>query len=74
MRYDTTIVSYPPCEEHDCTIAIFEYLFRGSIPLTYRKLRESKEGRIEIQYYSTHVEVSLEEVIHKTRQLFLEVE
>ena len=75
MRYDTISVSYPPCEEHDCTTPIFEYLFRGSIPLELIEgLRESKEDRIEIQYYSRHVEVDLEEVIGKTGEFVLEVE
>ncbi len=63
------------CEIHDCTIALFEHLFQESVSRDLiEELRQSKDYRIEIQYYSTHLEVDLDEVIDKTRAFVLEIE
>jgi uncharacterized protein (UPF0332 family) len=63
------------CEIHDCTIAVFEYLFSDSMPKEIIKdLRDSKENRVEAQYYTQEINVDLEEVIKKTKQFMLEIE
>ncbi len=63
------------CEIHDCTIAVFEYLFSDSIPKEILKdLRDSKENRVEAQYYTQEISVNLEQVIKKTKQFALEIE
>ena len=56
------------CEIHDCTIAVFNYLFGNSVPpqITH-ELRKSKEDRIEQQYYTREIKVDLEELIIETQ-------
>jgi uncharacterized protein (UPF0332 family) len=63
------------CEIHDCTIAVFEYLFSDSMPTeSIKELRDSKENRVEAQYYMQEINVDLEDVIKKTKQFTLEIE
>jgi len=63
------------CEIHDCTIAVFEYLFSDSVPKEIlEELRDSKENRVEAQYYTEEINVDLEDVIKKTKQFVLEIE
>ena len=63
------------CEIHDCTITLFEYLFSDSIPNEIvKELRDSKENRVEAQYYTQEISVDLEQVITKTKQFVLEIE
>jgi uncharacterized protein (UPF0332 family) len=63
------------CEIHDCTIILFEYLFSDSMPKEIIKdLRDSKENRVEAQYYTQEISVNLEQVIKKTKQFALEIE
>jgi len=63
------------CEIHDCTIALFEYLFHNRAPPELiQELRESKEDRVETQYYPVTVEVNLEQLKSKTKDFVLEVE
>ena len=62
-------------EIHDCTIALFEYLFSDSIPKEIvEELRNSKEDRVEAQYYTNEITVDLEQVTKKTLKFVLEVE
>jgi len=63
------------CEIHDCTITVFEYLFSDTIPKEILKdLRNSKENRVEAQYYTQELRIDLEQVIKKTKQFVLEIE
>ncbi len=63
------------CEIHDCTITLFEYLFGDSIPKEILKdLRNSKDNRIEVQYYTQEINIDLEAAIRKTKQFVLEIE
>jgi uncharacterized protein (UPF0332 family) len=63
------------CEIHDCTIVLFECLFKDSVPDDIIKdLRSSKEDRVEMQYYTQEINVDLKQVIAKTRKFVLEIE
>lgn len=63
------------CEIHDCTIAVFEYLFSDRIsPDIIKDLRNSKFDRVEAQYYTEELTVDLEEVLEKTKRFVLEIE
>jgi uncharacterized protein (UPF0332 family) len=63
------------CEIHDCTIALFEYLFRSDMqPAVLRQLRESKENRIDAQYYPYLPTVDFQVMLKDTRQFVLEIE
>jgi hypothetical protein len=63
------------CEIHDCTITLFEYLFKDSVPQEFiKELRDSKEDRVEFQYYTQETNVDLQQVIGKTKQFVLEIE
>lgn len=63
------------CEIHDCTIALFEYLFGDSVPSQLiHELQQSKEYRIEAQYYTQEVKVDLDQMISETKNFVLEVE
>jgi uncharacterized protein (UPF0332 family) len=63
------------CEIHDCTITLFEYLFGDIITKEMlTDLRNSKENRIEAQYYTQEIRVELEQEIKKTKQFLLEIE
>lgn len=63
------------CEIHDCTIALFEYLFAhvDSHHLV-RELKQSKDDRIDAQYYSREIQVNLQQVMDQTRNFMLEIE
>jgi len=61
------------CEIHDCTIALFEYLFRDAVPRQLiRELRRSKEDRVEAQYYPLVEEVRLEQMMSRTKSFVLD--
>ena len=63
------------CEIHDCTITLFEYLFCDSVPKEFIKdLRNSKEDRVEMQYYTHEKSADLEQVMKKTKKFVLEIE
>jgi len=63
------------CEIHDCTIALFNYLFSDSVsPQVVQELRQSKEDRIEMQYYTREIKVNLDELIKQTKNFVLEIE
>jgi len=62
-------------EIHDCTIALFAYLFRGSVsPGLVEGLRRSKRHRIETQYYTGEVGLDLGEMSVETNRFVLEME
>ncbi len=43
-------------EIHDCTIALFNYLFHDEIsPRLVEELKRAKEERIETQYYTREI-------------------
>jgi len=63
------------CEIHDCTIALFEYLFSDSIPEEIiKELKHSKEDRVEMQYYTQEINIDLEQSMQKTRKFVLNIE
>lgn len=48
------------CQIHDCTITLFEYLFSGMMPKeTLKDLQNSKNNRIEAQYYTQEIDADL---------------
>jgi len=63
------------CEIHDCTIALFGYLFGNDIskPLL-EDLRQAKEDRIDVQYYNAEISIDLKELISKTKEFVIAVE
>ncbi|KEQ55978.1 HEPN domain-containing protein [Marine Group I thaumarchaeote SCGC AAA799-E16] len=63
------------CEIHDCTIALFGYLFGNDIsqPLL-EDLRQAKEDRIDVQYYNAEISIDLQEMISKTKEFVIVVE
>ncbi len=63
------------CEIHDCTIALFNYLFVDSIhPLVIQELKQSKKDRIEMQYYTRETKMNTDRLITQTKNFVLEVE
>jgi uncharacterized protein (UPF0332 family) len=63
------------CEIHDCTIAIFELLFKNSVSEEVIKdLRNSKEDRVEAQYYTKAIDVDLKQMTIKRKKFVLEIE
>jgi len=63
------------CEIHDCTIALFNYLFSDSVsPQVFQELQQSKEDRIETQYYAREIKVNLEQLSNQTKNFVLEIE
>lgn len=62
-------------EIHDCTIALFEYLFSDTIPEeTIQELKHSKEDRIETQYYTQETNIDLPQTRKKTKKFVLYIE
>ena len=54
---------------------MFEYLFNDSIPKEILEdLRNSKENRVEAQYYTQEITIDVDEVIKKTKLFVLEIE
>jgi uncharacterized protein (UPF0332 family) len=63
------------CEIHDCTITLFEHLFCDTVSIEIIKdLRNSKEDRVETQYYTQEIHVDLEQIIKKTKKFVLEID
>lgn len=63
------------CEIHDCTIELFDYLFHNIVPANLiQELRQSKEDRIETQYYTQEIKVDLEQLMDQTKNFVLEIE
>ena len=62
-------------EIHDCTIALFEYLFNDTIPEeTLKELKDSKEDRVETQYYTQETNIDLPQTRKKTKKFVLYIE
>jgi uncharacterized protein (UPF0332 family) len=63
------------CEIHDCTIALFGFLFGNKeFRRLVRELRQSKDDRVDAQYYSKEVEANLNDIIKQTKQFVLQIE
>ncbi|MGQ9718231.1 MAG: hypothetical protein ACUVWK_00015 [Nitrososphaerales archaeon] len=63
------------CEIHDCTITLFEYLFGNGLSQTLvQEFKQSKEDRIETQYYTRKIDVNFDQLMSKTRKFVLEIE
>lgn len=63
------------CEIHDCTIALFDYLFSDSVPKeVIKELKRSKEDRVEMQYYTQEITVDLEQLMKKAKKFVLDIE
>ncbi len=63
------------CEIHDCTIALFEFLFGNTVSThLIQELRDSKRDRVEAQYYPVAMKVDLDKVMSETRTFVLEIE
>jgi uncharacterized protein (UPF0332 family) len=63
------------CEIHDCTIALFGYLFSTrEFHHLVRELRQSKDDRVDVQYYSTQIKVNLADLLQHAKQFVLQVE
>lgn len=63
------------CEIHDCTIAVFRYLFASEVPSSFfEDLKQSKNDRIDAQYYTGVVQTSIEDAIKNTKQFILKIE
>lgn len=63
------------CEIHDCTIALFGHLFSSADyhPLV-RELKQSKDDRVDVQYYSRELKVNLADLMQQTKQFVLRIE
>lgn len=63
------------CEIHDCTIALFGYLFSAAgFHHLVRELRQSKDDRVDVQYYSRQIKVNLDDLMRKTNRFVLQIE
>ncbi len=63
------------CEIHDCTIALFIYLFGSDVDVQFlQDLRQAKKDRVEAQYYTSTVKINAKELISKTKEFVLEIE
>jgi uncharacterized protein (UPF0332 family) len=63
------------CEIHDCTIALFSYLFSDELePEIIESLKQAKQERIEVQYYTTIVDVNIHQMVVETRRFVLKIE
>lgn len=63
------------CEIHDCTIALFNFLFGGTVrPGMVRELRQSKQDRVDVQYYSKTISVGFGRMASQAKQFVLEIE
>lgn len=63
------------CEIHDCTIALFEYLFSGKIPSRYlQDLRQAKDDRIDAQYYTRVIQINQKTLITDTKDFVLKIQ
>jgi len=63
------------CEIHDCTIALFSYLFGNDIlPQLMQDLRQAKEDRIDAQYYSAEIKIDSSVTVAKTKEFVIKIE
>ena len=62
-------------EIHDCTITLFEYLYQETIPPETRtQLRNSKQDRIESQYYTKQINTDTSQLTKNTKDFVNEIE
>lgn len=63
------------CEIHDCTIALFVYLFGNDLPQQLlQDLRQSKKDRVDAQYYTSTVKIDATKLIFTTKEFVLKIE
>ncbi|MBI3842781.1 MAG: hypothetical protein HY295_06550 [Thaumarchaeota archaeon] len=63
------------CEIHDCTLAVFEYLFSGEIPTTFiQNLQQSKDDRVDAQYYTGAIKINPSKLIADTKAFVLKIQ
>lgn len=63
------------CEIHDCTIALFSYLFGGEISLQLMQdLKQAKEDRVDAQYYNAEVKIDSSKIIIETKDFVIKIE
>lgn len=63
------------CEIHDCTISLFTYLFSDIIPLDFiKEFKQSKNDRVELQYYTRSVKINTEQLVSQTKTFVLLIE
>lgn len=63
------------CEIHDCTIALFSYLFGNDISSQLMQdLRQAKDDRVDAQYYTTAITINSSKTITKTKEFVLKIE
>jgi uncharacterized protein (UPF0332 family) len=62
-------------EIHDCTIALFNYLFHDNISSRLvQELRRAKEERIETQYYTREIKIDEKQLVSDAKAFVLEIE
>lgn len=62
------------CEIHDCTIALFGYLFADNLPSFFEDIQQAKEDRVEAQYYTTSIPIDSQKIVSKTKEFVLKIE
>jgi len=63
------------CEIHDCTIALFSYLFSSEItPKFIQDLKQAKDDRIDVQYYTATIPINSQALITDTKEFVLKIE
>jgi len=63
------------CEIHDCTIALFNYFFGSDVQADMvGQLRQSKQDRIDAQYYSKTIKVDFNDLKSQAKQFVLVME
>jgi uncharacterized protein (UPF0332 family) len=63
------------CEIHDCTIGLFGHLFSTvEYHNLVRELKQSKDDRVDVQYYSRELKVNLADFMQQTKQFALRIE
>jgi len=63
------------CEIHDCTVALFEYLFSSIIPSNFvQELQQSKDDRVDAQYYTQTIQINPKKLLADTTNFVLEIQ
>jgi uncharacterized protein (UPF0332 family) len=63
------------CEIHDCTVALFEYLFSSTVPANFiQDLQQSKDDRVDAQYYTQTVQINSKKMLADTTNFVLEIQ
>jgi len=62
------------CEIHDCTIALFSYLFSGEVTSKFMEdLKQAKNDRIDAQYYTETIQIN-PQTLTNTKEFVLSIE